>query len=103
MSRSRKSDSPGPRPAPRRYDVQLSRAAERSLAGLSKTDQGRIVARLRSLAENPRPSGVKKLEGAGDLYRIRSGDYRILYQIEDARLVVFVVDVGNRRDIYRSL
>jgi mRNA interferase RelE/StbE len=83
--------------------VVLTRAAERGLAGLSKADLRRVDAKIRALAEDPRPAGAKKLEGVGELYRVRSGDYRILYQIEDARLVVVVVDVGNRRDIYRSL
>jgi mRNA interferase RelE/StbE len=102
MSRSRKS-GPVPTPEPRRYEVQLTRAAERGLSGLSKADLRRIDAKIRALADDPRPHGVKKLEGSGELYRIRAGDYRILYQIEDARLVIVVVDVGNRRDIYRSL
>jgi mRNA interferase RelE/StbE len=81
----------------------LTRAAERGLLGLSRADVRRVDARIRALADDPRPPGVKKLEGVRDLYRLRAGDYRILYQVEDARLVVIVVDVGNRRDIYRSL
>jgi mRNA interferase RelE/StbE len=55
------------------------------------------------LAGDPHPPGSKELQGAGDLYRIRVGDYRVLYTVEHDRLVVLVVDVGNRRDIYRSL
>jgi mRNA interferase RelE/StbE len=62
-----------------------------------------VDARILALAEDPRPPASKKLEGVGDLYRIRSGDYRVIYQVEDARLVVIVVDVGNRRDIDRDL
>jgi len=53
--------------------------------------------------ENPRPPGATKLEGGGELYRIRSGDYRIIYQIRDDRLVVLVVIVGHRREVYRDL
>lgn len=98
MSQSRKSD-----PEPRRDEILLTRAAERGLSGLSKADFRRIDAKIRALADDPRPSGVKKLEGTDNLYRVRSGDFRILYQIQDTRLVVVIVDVGNRRDIYRSL
>jgi mRNA interferase RelE/StbE len=81
----------------------LTRAAERGLAGLPKKDLRRVDARILALADDPRPPSSKKLEGVGNLYRIRSGDYRIIYQVEDARLVVIVVDVGNRRDVYRGL
>ncbi|HEX4920793.1 MAG TPA: type II toxin-antitoxin system RelE/ParE family toxin [Candidatus Bathyarchaeia archaeon] len=73
------------------------------LASLPKTELRRVDAKIQGLAEIPRPPGVKKLEGVDDLYRIRCGDYRIVYQIEEARLVIVVVNVGNRRDIYRLL
>jgi mRNA interferase RelE/StbE len=81
----------------------LTRAAERGLAALPKADFRRIDAKIQALAEVPHPSGSKKLEGEEDLYRIRSGDYRIIYQIEETRLVIVVVNVGHRRDIYRKL
>mgnify|MGYP001580816136 FL=1 len=54
-----------------------------------------------ALAATPRPKGVKKLTGTDDLYRIRVGDYRIVYQIHDDRLIVLVVRIGHRRDVYR--
>jgi mRNA interferase RelE/StbE len=73
------------------------------LSELSRADLRRVDARIRALADNPRPPGAKKLEGVEDLYRIRSGDFRILYQIEDANLIVVIVDVDNRRDVYRDL
>jgi mRNA interferase RelE/StbE len=103
MSRSRKSGNPAPRPEPSRYEIVLTRAAERGLSGLSRSDFRKVDARIQALAGDPRPATAKKLEGVRDLYRIRSGDYRILYRIEDDRLVVVVVDIGNRRDIDRSL
>ena len=53
------------------------------------------------LAKEPRPKGVKKLSGADDLYRIRVGDYRVVYQIRDDRLIVLVVRIGHRKDVYR--
>ena len=90
-------------PQPRRYEIRFTRAAERGLASLPKRDQRRVDAAILGLAGDPHPPGSKKLEGAGDLYRIRVGDYRVLYTVEHDRLVVLVVDIGNRRDIYRSL
>ena len=103
MSRSRQSDVPQPAPEPKRYRIVLTRAAQRGLGSLSKADLRRVDARILALAETPRPLGAKKLEGVEDLYRIRSGDYRIVYQIEEARLVIVIVNIGNRRDIYRDL
>lgn len=103
MSRRRKSGDPQPQPEPKRYRIVLTRAAERALTSLPRADLRRIDPKIQALAEVPRPAGVKKLEGMTDLYRIRSGDYRIVYQIEEARLVILVVHVGNRRDIYRNL
>src|SRR4051794_11127441 len=103
MSRRRKNGPPGPSPEPRRYEVSLTRRARQGLDRLSVGDFRGVDAKLRALAEDPRPAGVKKLEGPDAVYRIRSGSFRILYLIEDARLVVLVVDVGDRRDVYRGL
>jgi mRNA interferase RelE/StbE len=61
----------------------------------------RIVERIRSLASDPRPQGVKKLSGASERYRIRQGDFRILYEIADNVLVVTIVEVIDRKDAYR--
>ncbi len=61
----------------------------------------RIARRIEALATEPRPSGVKKLEGEKDLYRIREGDFRIIYRIEDRILLILVLGIGNRRDVYR--
>jgi mRNA interferase RelE/StbE len=63
-------------------------------------DRRRMVAKIQTLASNPRPVGAEKLSGE-DKYRLRQGDYRILYEIVDDELVVTVVKVGNRRDVYR--
>lgn len=100
---SRKRYEREPSPEPRRYKIQFTRAAERGLASLPKADLRRVDAAILGLADHPRPPGSKKLQGAGDLYRIRIGDYRVVYTVEAHRLVVLVVNVGNRRDIYRSL
>ena len=90
-----------PWPEPRRYEIQLTQAAERGLTALPKADLRRVDAKILAPADDPHPPGSKKLQGEGDLDRIRSGDFRILHQVEEGRLVVLVVDVGNRRDIYR--
>lgn len=73
------------------------------MAALPKDDLRRVDAAIRQLADDPHPPGSKKLKGTDDLYRIRAGDYRILYTVEGRRLVVLVVNVGHRRDVYRSL
>jgi mRNA interferase RelE/StbE len=82
------------------YRVIVTPAADRAVAKLPGQIRERIAERLRALADNPRPVGSIKLAGE-DLYRIRVGDYRIIYSIEDDRLVILVVDVGHRREIYR--
>jgi mRNA interferase RelE/StbE len=84
-----------------RYSIEFTVRAERELAALQQTDQLRIAKRIDSLATTPRPSGCKKLAGAQRLYRIRIGDFRVIYSIEDRKLLVLVIRIGNRRDIYR--
>ena len=83
------------------YSVLIAPAAERQLKALTQPVQKRIAKRLRSLGQNPRPPGVKKLAGEEELYRIREGDYRIVYTIQDKELIVLVVKIGNRKEVYR--
>ena len=83
------------------YTVELAPAALRQLKKLEKQLQKRIAAKIDSLQGNPRPHGAEKLEGADFLYRVRVGDYRIVYQISDKALVVLVVRIGDRKDVYR--
>ena len=97
---SRKSGAPDPRRDP--HKIELTRAAVRGLERLPKPVLKRVDARILALAEDQHPPGSKKLEGPDDITRIRVGDYRILYQVEAKRVTVVVVDVGNRRDVYRS-
>ena len=83
------------------YRIELRRSAAREIEAISnKKQRQQIVSRIARLAEDPRPSGCQKLSGL-DAYRIRQGEYRIIYTIEDDRLVVNVVKVGHRRDVYR--
>ncbi len=88
-------------PSSRRYDVQLTPAALRDLEGVPRDVQTRLINRIEALAEDPRPHGVKKLSGESELYRLREGDFRIVYEIRDEVLVVIVISVGDRKDIYR--
>jgi mRNA interferase RelE/StbE len=84
-----------------RYRVQLSFKAQRQLDALPKQDKKRLDARLLALADNPRPHGVRKLQGKEERYRIRVGNYRVIYSIHDAALLVLVLEIVNRRDAYR--
>ena len=83
------------------YRVVVLPSAARSLGRLPKNDLRRIAETLDGLQTNPRPSGVIKLTGEEDKYRVRVGRYRILYIIRDEILTVTVVAVGHRRDVYR--
>ena len=82
------------------YSVTILRSAQRFLGGVPPLLQERLIGAIRRLASNPRPGGVKKLSGR-DAWRMRVGDYRIIYEIRDAELTILVVDVGHRREIYR--
>lgn len=82
------------------YSILFTRSAAKELERVPAKDRQRIVTRIGTLADNPRPVGAEKLSG-DDKYRIRQGDYRILYEIVDAELIVTVVRIGNRREVYR--
>jgi len=84
------------------YRVELTSRAHRELAALPRDAQERIDARILLLAEEHRPPGSKKLEGEEGLYRIRVGDYRVVYRIDDKVLVVLVVRIGRRGEVYRK-
>jgi mRNA interferase RelE/StbE len=82
------------------YSVRIKRSAAKELEAVPLKDRRRIVLRIEGLRNEPRPPGAEKLSGE-EKYRLRQGDYRILYEIVDRELVVTVVKVGNRRDVYR--
>jgi mRNA interferase RelE/StbE len=83
------------------YELVFKRSVAKDLRAFPNPDVKRILARVRALAVDPRPPGCEKLSGH-DRYRVRQGVYRIVYEINDARLVVLVVKVGHRRDVYRA-
>jgi mRNA interferase RelE/StbE len=85
------------------YHVEFAPAAVKQLRSLDKPFQTQIVRRIEKLADNPRPPGVEKLAGEDGIYRVRSGNFRILYTIHDKALVVLVIRIGDRKEVYRQL
>ncbi|MEM1221597.1 MAG: type II toxin-antitoxin system RelE/ParE family toxin [Verrucomicrobiota bacterium] len=83
------------------YRIVIKKSAAKEIERIEKRDRIRIIERIRSLASDPHPTGSKKLSGQ-EKYRIRQGNYRILYQVIDDELIVSVVKVGHRRDIYKN-
>ena len=83
------------------YSVFLERAAEKDLKQLSSKLHNRVISSIQALSKNPRPSGCRKLTGADNDWRIRVGDYRVIYEISDAVRVVRVNRVRHRREVYR--
>ena len=83
------------------YQVLIERAAERDLRRLPGTVHDRVIAAIRALARDPRPPGCRKLTGSANDWRVRVGDYRIVYEIADAIRIVRVHRVRHRRDVYR--
>ena len=81
------------------YRVLILRRAQKALADLPKGDYERVRDAVATLAENPRPTGSKKLVGRNG-WRIRQGDYRVIYEVDDGNQHVTVLDIGHRRDIY---
>lgn len=81
------------------YNITISRTAQKQLDKLSDNIADRLIDAIYSLAENPRPTGYKKLKGRNGC-RIRVGDYRIIYEIFDSELLVSIIALGHRKDIY---
>ncbi len=85
-----------------RYEILLKRSVlKKDLDCIPKDDAARIMAAIRELGDNPRPLGVQKLSGQ-ERYRVRQGNYRIVFSIQDQEHTVWVVKIGHRRDVYRS-
>jgi mRNA interferase RelE/StbE len=83
------------------YELVFKRSVAKDLRAFPKQDVRRILARARALAEDPRAAGCEKLSGR-DRYRVRQGVYRIIYEIDDVRVVVLIVKIGHRREVYRA-
>lgn len=82
------------------YAVALARSARKELEALDPPIVSRLVARIEVLSKNPRPMGSRKLRGSGNLWRVRVGDYRVVYGIDDRRRLVDVVRIRHRREAY---
>lgn len=87
------------------YRVEFKKSARKEFDRLPKKIQGKVVEALTLLAENPFSEllPIKKLKGVDSLYRVRLGDYRLLYTVEQSLLTVIVIKIGNRREVYRHL
>lgn len=83
------------------YRLKIKPSAVKELRALPKKDGERVALRVQALARNPRPEGCEKLSGQHNLYRVRQGDYRILYTVDDRALLVVVYKIGHRREVYR--
>jgi mRNA interferase RelE/StbE len=84
------------------YTVEFLKTAEKELAALPKEAQRQIARKIDALRENPRPPGGKLLQDEERFYRLRVGDYRVIYSIEGKRLVILVIKIGHRKDVYRN-
>ena len=83
------------------YKIQIKPSAKKELGKLQKKDLQKVVNKIRSLSSDPRPTGCEKLSDE-EKYRIRQGNYRIVYSIEDKQLIVIVVKIGHRKDVYKK-
>ncbi|WP_267245156.1 type II toxin-antitoxin system RelE family toxin [Streptomyces sp. PR69] len=88
-----------------KYAFRFTTAAQRQLRSISRPDAMRILAALTALGDDPyrEDADIKKLTGPSGLYRLRVGSYRVAYRINDGELIILVVKVGDRRDVYRNL
>jgi mRNA interferase RelE/StbE len=87
----------------RRYTIEIKPSALHSLSKLPPKHRAQVQSVIDALAADPRPHGVKKLEGEKTLHRIHSGVYRVLYDIHDATISIVVIRIGHRKDVYRNL
>ena len=83
------------------YEIEISRTAEKQLRRLDRASQERVTRAMLALARDPRPRGSRKLQGYDDVFRIRVGQYRMLYSFSGITLIVVVLKVGHRKEVYR--
>ena len=83
------------------YEILIEKPAQRVLARISQPHQDRIIRAIETLRTHPRPQGAEKLSGR-DAWRIRVGNYRVIYEINDGESIVLVVTLGHRREVYRT-
>ena len=83
------------------YEIEISRTAEKQLRRLDRASQERVTRAMLALARDPRPRGSRKLQGYADVFRIRVGQYRVLYSFSGSTLIVVVLKIGHRKEVYR--
>lgn len=83
------------------YTIEFASSALRDFKALERAVQRRVASRIDALAADPLPPGAKKLHGEPDVFRIRAGDYRIIYRVDGKRVTVLILKIGHRRDVYR--
>ena len=83
------------------YTIEILRSAQKQLSKIERREQSRIIEAVQKLTETPRPPGCKKLSGR-PAWRIRVGSYRVIYEVQDESLLILVIDIGHRREIYRD-
>ena len=84
-----------------KYDIEITRSAEKQLKRLPPDDQQRVVAAILPLSEDPFPRGSRKLSGYDDVFRIRVGRYRVLYSASGRKLIIIILKIGHRKNVYR--
>jgi mRNA interferase RelE/StbE len=85
------------------WNLQIERKAQKALKKIPNPYKANLIQAIDQLSDNPRPDGCKKLKGTDNLWRIRINDYRIVYQIKDKQLLILVILIGHRKDIYEGL
>ena len=86
-----------------KYKIEFSRPTEKQLESIPKSDVKKILKRAEKLASDPFPNGYEKLKGSDiEIYRVRQGDYRILYTVQEEKLFILIVKIGHRREVYRD-
>jgi len=84
-----------------RFEIEITRTAEKQLKALARADQERLAAAILRLANDPRPRGCRKLSGYDDAFRIRIGKFRVIYSVSDAKLIILILKIGHRREVNR--
>ncbi|MCF8367716.1 MAG: type II toxin-antitoxin system RelE/ParE family toxin [Bacteroidales bacterium] len=85
------------------YKIVFTKSAEKELFNLPSSDLGKTISKIKSLADNPTPTGVKKLKGKINLWRIRSGNYRIIYTILEKNVIIEIIRIRHRKDSYKNI
>ena len=84
------------------YRIEVSATAEKQIRKLDRTDQIRVLRSIQALSKEPRPPSTRKLQGYADVFRVCVGTHRIIFSVEHARLLIIILKVGHRRDVYRT-